>query len=115
MQLEEDKCVLEREAGSGLRFQMQPVVTSVVSTHHTAVITSLTVYPLVSIALHKLNSVEARPRYCMCLSYHITIYLFPLPFIKAHMVVRQVQLLIINGNAANFPGRVLLNLGFLFP
>ena len=58
MQFEEDTCVSEREAGSGLRFQMQPVVKSVDSFHRTAVIMSLTVQPRVSIALHKPNCVQ---------------------------------------------------------
>jgi hypothetical protein len=54
---------------------MQPVVTSVVSFHRTAVITPLTVQLRVSIALHKLNCVQSISWYCMSLTYHIPIYI----------------------------------------
>jgi len=76
MQLKEDTCVSEREFESGLHFQMQPVVTSVVSFHRTAAITSLTVWPRVSIALHKLNCLQSVLWFRMCLSCHITIYVY---------------------------------------
>jgi len=50
-----------RDVESDLHLQMEPVAKSVVSTHRTAVITSLTVYPRAYIALHKLNSVQPMP------------------------------------------------------
>jgi hypothetical protein len=54
---------------------MQPVITSAVSFHRTAVITPITVHMRFSIALHKLNCVQFISRYCMCFSYHIPIYI----------------------------------------
>jgi hypothetical protein len=57
--------------GRHLRFQMQPVVTIVVSFHRTVVITPLTVQPRVSIVLHKLNSVQPMSWCSMCFSCHI--------------------------------------------
>ena len=43
--------------GIDLHFQMQPAVTSVVSTHRTAVITPLKLQLRIFIALHKMNCV----------------------------------------------------------
>jgi hypothetical protein len=54
---------------------MQPVVTSIVSLHRTAVITPLPVQLRVAIALHKLNCVQSMSWYFKCPSYHIQIYI----------------------------------------